>query len=52
MGREKNQNLSFFSRYDSCYAYVEVKKKKVSGYTEIYKEDNCKMREQNTDFLW
>ncbi|XP_037545415.1 zona pellucida sperm-binding protein 4 [Nematolebias whitei] len=23
MGREKNQNFSFFSRYDSCYARVE-----------------------------
>ncbi|KAM6905381.1 zona pellucida sperm-binding protein 4-like [Xenentodon cancila] len=26
MDRENNQNLSFFSRYDSCYAYVEGRK--------------------------
>ncbi|XP_061567205.1 zona pellucida sperm-binding protein 4-like [Cololabis saira] len=26
MDREDNQNLSFFSRYDSCYAYVEGRK--------------------------
>lgn len=24
LGREKNQTLSFFSRYDSCYAEIEV----------------------------
>lgn len=25
LGREKNQSLSFVSRYDSCYAQTEVK---------------------------
>lgn len=24
LGREKNHSVSFFSRYDSCYAHIEV----------------------------
>ncbi|XP_039978889.1 zona pellucida sperm-binding protein 2-like isoform X7 [Xiphias gladius] len=39
MGREKNQSLSFFSRYDSCYAQIEGSKVVIPLQVQLRGED-------------
>ncbi|GAA6215546.1 zona pellucida sperm-binding protein 4-like [Lates japonicus] len=39
MGREKNKSLSFFSRYDSCYAQIEGSKVVIPLQVQLKRED-------------
>ncbi|XP_040918237.1 zona pellucida sperm-binding protein 4-like [Toxotes jaculatrix] len=39
VGREKNQSLSFFSRYDSCYAQIESSKVVIPLQVQLTGED-------------
>nr|XP_046272284.1 zona pellucida sperm-binding protein 4-like isoform X2 [Scatophagus argus] len=39
LGREKNQSLSFFSRYDSCYAQIEGSKVVIPLQVQLRGED-------------
>ncbi|XP_070780092.1 zona pellucida sperm-binding protein 4-like [Enoplosus armatus] len=39
LGREKNQSLSFFSRYDSCYALIEGSKVVIPLQVQLTGED-------------
>uniref|UniRef100_UPI0037E8590E zona pellucida sperm-binding protein 4-like n=1 Tax=Semicossyphus pulcher TaxID=241346 RepID=UPI0037E8590E len=39
LGREKNQSLTFFSRYDSCYAHIEGSRVVISLQVQLTGED-------------